>query len=115
MVKYTQDLSEADFPEKVAQVQGPVLIVFHANWCAPCREMYPFIETLASLVSEQMTVYKVDIGKNHGLASGLQVKGIPTFVVFKKGKECGRLVGAMRKLELLAFAQRFLDSIPNNP
>ncbi len=72
---------------------GIVLVDFYADWCGPCRMMTPVLENVAKELKGQAIIGKLDIDKAQRIASQHQVTSIPTLVLFKAGKEVGRLVG----------------------
>ena len=87
-------VNESDFREQVLENSGTVLVDFWANWCGPCRMLGPVLEQLAA-DRPDVTVAKVDVDQNQGLAARYGVMSIPTVVFFKDGKEIGRKVGVM--------------------
>ncbi len=78
----------------------PVLIDFHADWCGPCKTMNPLISELAVDLKGKVKILKINIDKNQKVATDFQVRGVPTFVLLKKGKEVWRTSGAMLKSTL---------------
>lgn len=64
----------------------PVLVDFHATWCGPCKSMNPVIEQVSKAVRNEAVVVKVDIDKNPALANKLDIKGVPTFIIYQKGE-----------------------------
>lgn len=64
----------------------PVLIDFHAIWCGPCKSMNPVIKEVAKSLKGKATVIKIDIDKNEHLANKLNIRGVPTFIIYKKGE-----------------------------
>ena len=85
-------LSEEEFQKVIAQ-DSVTLVDFYADWCGPCRMLAPVLETVATEIGESATIAKLDIDKAQNTASQFQVTSIPTMILFKKGKEVGRLVG----------------------
>ena len=75
----------------------PVLIDFFADWCSPCHAMTPIIKDIKSNYGEKLKVIKIDIDKNVKVADKFQVKGVPTFVLYKKGEIVWRKAGIIEK------------------
>jgi len=76
------------------------LIDFWAVWCGPCKIMEPVIEELEKELGDKIEVQKVNVDDEPEKASKFGVMGIPTYVVLKDGKEVGRKVGVVPKLNL---------------
>jgi thioredoxin 1 len=72
---------------------GVVLVDFYADWCGPCRMMTPVLEKVAQEVKGKAVIGKLDIDSAQKIASEFQVTSIPTLILYKDGKEVGRLVG----------------------
>lgn len=85
----------------------PVLVDFFAEWCGPCQTMSPIIQDLKRELGDNGKILKVDIDKNPSAAAAFQVKGVPTFVIFKHGKSVWRKSGALPKSELLKAINQF--------
>jgi thioredoxin 1 len=86
----------------------PVLVDFHATWCGPCKTMAPVLQELKRELGDALTIIKVDVDKEPGLAQALSVQGVPTFVLFKNGNPLWRQSGAMSKAQLKNFLQPYL-------
>ncbi len=80
---------------------GKVLVVFSANWCAPCRMQEQVLEELVNEVGHEVTVVKVDPDRDRSLAERLDVNVIPTSVVYNNGNALKILVGIQQKETLL--------------
>lgn len=84
-------LEEATFQKEIKD--GVVLVDFYADWCGPCRMMTPVLEKVAKDVKGKAVIGKLDIDKAQKIASEFQVTSIPTLILYRNGKEVGRLVG----------------------
>lgn len=89
--------SDASFDSDVLKGNEPVLVDFWAEWCGPCKALAPKLEEIAGEMTGKAKIVKVDVDANPDTASKYGVRGIPTLVLFKGGKEVGRLVGNQPK------------------
>ena len=84
---------------KILNDETPVLVDFHAEWCGPCKVMAPELKKFAE-AHKQIRVLKVDIDKNRETADQFNIQGVPTLILFKKGKVIWRQSGAMNAQQL---------------
>lgn len=98
---YIKKLTEDSFDHDIAS--GTVLVDFYADWCGPCRMMNPILEQLSEELHGNVTIAKLDIDHAQRIATTYQITSIPTVILFKQGKEAGRLVGLKDKEGLKKF------------
>ena len=103
MSQYVRDLSEAALDDELLQSDEPILVDFWAPWCAPCRAMSPAVEAAAQILAGKAKVFKLNVDDNPSASPRFGIKGIPTLVLFKDGRETNRLVGLSSKEEIEAL------------
>ncbi|SFB59149.1 thioredoxin [Algoriphagus aquimarinus] len=78
-----------------------VLVDFFATWCGPCKMMQPILEDTAKQMGDKVRILKVDVDKNQLAASKFQVRGVPTLILFQKGKILWRESGVVPAHQLV--------------
>jgi thioredoxin 1 len=100
MSQYVRDLSEAALDDELIQSKEPILVDFWAPWCGPCRAMAPAVEATAQKFAGEAKVYKVNVDDNPSVSPRFGIRGIPTLILFKDGREANRLIGLSSKEEI---------------
>jgi thioredoxin 1 len=90
-------LTSDNFEEEVINSDTPVLVDFWAEWCAPCRQVAPVIDEIASDYEGSVKVGKIDVEAESALAGSFGVTSIPTIALFDPGEEPKAVMGAMPK------------------
>ena len=85
-----------------------VLVEFFASWCPHCQRMMPIVAQIKELLAGQVNVYQYDIDKNSELASEVGADSIPTFIIYKDGKEVWRESGEMDGQILLSKIESYI-------
>lgn len=87
--------------------EKPVLIDFFADWCGPCKVLSPILKDLKSELGDSIKIIKIDIDKNESLAAKYQVRGVPTLLLFKDGKQLWRQSGVLQKNDLIKIINTY--------
>jgi thioredoxin 1 len=99
-----EHITDHSFEAEVLGSSEPYLLDFSAVWCAPCRALDPILEEIAREQQGRLRVGKIDIDACPEVAARLGVRGAPTVVLFRGGREQGRLLGLTSKRRLLELA-----------
>lgn len=102
------NLNDTNFESEVLNKNSVALVDFWAVWCGPCQMMVPVIKELASETEGKFTVAKVNVDESPVTASNFGIMSIPTFIVFKDGKEVSRISGARSKQALKDEVEKHL-------
>ena len=88
-------LNDETFARTISESDVPVAVDFYADWCGPCRMMAPAVDALAAHLQGKALVAKLNTDHSSRTAASFNIRGIPTTIVFKAGKEDARQSGAM--------------------
>lgn len=91
------EFTDANFQQEVLQSDKVTLIDLWAEWCGPCRMMTPVVEELANEYKDRVVVGKLNVDDNPEVPTSYNVRGIPTFLLFKNGELKEKIVGAQTK------------------
>lgn len=94
--KEVPQMSEKDYRGMLTSKEV-VLVDFGAEWCAPCKRMNPIIEEIAHANSDKMGLVNIDAGSQKDLVQKFDVEQLPTFIIYKNGKEVWRTSGLTDK------------------
>ncbi len=84
----------------------PVLVDFFATWCGPCKMLAPVLSEVKSEMGDDISIIKIDVDKNQPLATQYNVRGVPTMILFKDGKQLWRQSGVLQKNEIVTILRQ---------
>jgi thioredoxin 1 len=94
--------------QKLINSEKPVLIDFSAEWCGPCKVMAPILEQVKKEIGDKATVIKIDVDRNQSVAQSLNITGVPTLMIYKRGKQLWRQSGVLDKNRLIGILNQFI-------
>ena len=110
MSDFVSDVNDSNFESAVLGSDKPVLVDFWAPWCAPCRMLAPTVEAVAQTFQGSASVVKLNVDDNPAVSQRYGIKGIPTLILFKNGKEEERVVGATSKEAISRMIDKHVQS-----
>lgn len=107
MSEKVKEVTDKSFELEVLKSARPVMVDFWAAWCGPCRMLAPTIEAIAEQYSQSATVVKLNVDDNPSTTATFAIKGIPTLILFSRGKEVERVVGAASKESISRLIEKY--------
>ena len=98
-------LDEAGLDRWLSKETIPLLADFWAPWCGPCLQMAPAFAAAAAELEPRVRLAKVDTEAAPGVGARFGIRGIPTLILFRSGREAARQAGAMTKEGVVAWAR----------
>jgi thioredoxin 1 len=110
MSEHVTEVSDSSFETDVLKSDQPVLVDFWAAWCAPCRMLAPTVEAVAEKYANNARVVKLNVDDNPSVSQRYGIKGIPTLILFKNGREEERVVGATSEAAISKMIERHVSA-----
>ena len=111
MSEHVRETSDGNFENDVLKSDRPVLVDFWAVWCQPCRALAPTIEAVAEKYASNARVVKLNVDDNPSVSQRYGIKGIPTLILFKNGKEEERVVGATSEQAISRMLDKYVGAV----
>ncbi len=106
--KNTLSATDTNFESDVMKSQQLALIDFWAEWCGPCRQLGPTIDSIADEFQGKMKVFKMNVDENPSTPTRFHVRGIPTLLLIKNGQVVDQLVGNHPKSVIVQAIQKHI-------
>jgi thioredoxin 1 len=94
--------------DEAVSSREPVLVDFYAKWCAPCQWLEPILEEVGEKVKGRAHILKVDVDEHPAVAEKLNIRSVPTLIIFKEGRICWRMPGFLLRDELVEKIEEFI-------
>jgi len=83
------------------QDDRPVIVDFHAQWCAPCKMQAPILKEVAEELGDKIRIMKIDVDRNQEIAGRYDIRSVPTLMIFKNGRSTYRQSGVHTRPQLM--------------
>ncbi len=103
-----ENLTDANFDEKVIKSDKLSVVDFSAEWCGPCRMVSPIIHELATEYEGRAVFGEVNVDENPMITANFKVRNIPTVLFIKKGEVVDKQVGTVPKSTYKGMVEKYL-------
>jgi thioredoxin 1 len=93
----------------VINQDGLVLVDFYADWCGPCKMLAPVLKEVKAVLKDNVKIIKINVDEHQDLAAEFMVRGVPTMLLFQKGKLLWRQSGVLSRNELVKIIEEHLN------
>jgi thioredoxin 1 len=102
------EVTDQSFEAEILRSEVPAIVDFWAEWCAPCRQIAPFIADLATAYGGKIKVVKMNVDENQSTPARYGVRAIPTILAFRGGQVVEQITGAQRKAAFEEMAKKLI-------
>jgi thioredoxin 1 len=101
-------VTDVSFEFEVLQSPRPVIVEYWADWCGPCRQVAPVLDSIAADYAGKVGLVKINVDENPVVARRYGILAVPTVSVFARGEVAQRVIGAKSKAAFLREFEEFL-------
>lgn len=99
-------VSDEEFDTLIRSTDRPVLVDFYADWCGPCGALAPVLASIAEALADELIVVKIDTEEHRGVMEAMNVRSLPTMILFRGTSVIGQKVGFLPPHELRRWLER---------
>lgn len=102
-------MNKTEFQQKISESEKPVIVDFWASWCGPCMMTKPILEKLSKEYADKIQFMPVNADDSREVLEQFHVRGIPTVITLRDGKEIGRVTGAQSEVNYRAMFEALAE------
>ncbi len=101
-------VTDKTFEKEVLKASTSVLVDFWAEWCAPCKSLAPILDEIEKSGSLDIKIANLNVDDNPKIAKEYGIRGVPTLLLFKDGKEAAKQVGLIPKQKIIKWIEQHI-------